>query len=185
MQRNGRSQLSSRWGPETQVCLSFLSTAIMWVHVWWFQVQWMEEKLKAADGQSGDSEVRLFQRCQELQALVQEKEDVVAQLEQQLEEQVRKSTRIKNFNRCDASGVIHNPLFFNLIPRLSLWTPSLTSLLFTYVSPPLFSVSLHLNLLFLFQNIFYSPGETDGSFLLLSTETAPPSRCQDGGREGS
>uniref|UniRef100_A0A3Q2V6M6 Pleckstrin homology domain containing, family H (with MyTH4 domain) member 2 n=1 Tax=Haplochromis burtoni TaxID=8153 RepID=A0A3Q2V6M6_HAPBU len=51
------------------------------------QVQWMEEKLKAADGQSGDSEVRLFQRCQELQALVQEKEDVIAQLEQQLEEQ--------------------------------------------------------------------------------------------------
>lgn len=80
----------------------------------------MEEKLKAADGQSGDSEVRLFQRCQELQALVQEKEDVIAQLEQQLEEQVRKSTRIKNFNRYDASGVIHNPLFLNLIPRLSL-----------------------------------------------------------------
>uniref|UniRef100_A0A669EWP2 Pleckstrin homology, MyTH4 and FERM domain containing H2 n=1 Tax=Oreochromis niloticus TaxID=8128 RepID=A0A669EWP2_ORENI len=51
------------------------------------KMQWMEEKLKAADGQSGDSEVRLFQRCQELQALVQEKEDVIAQLEQQLEEQ--------------------------------------------------------------------------------------------------
>uniref|UniRef100_A0A3P8Q464 Pleckstrin homology domain containing, family H (with MyTH4 domain) member 2 n=1 Tax=Astatotilapia calliptera TaxID=8154 RepID=A0A3P8Q464_ASTCA len=86
----------------------------------------MEEKLKAADGQSGDSEVRLFQRCQELQALVQEKEDVIAQLEQQLEEQVRKSTRIKNFNRCDASGVIHNPLFLNLIP---LHKPSQTGLL--------------------------------------------------------
>uniref|UniRef100_A0AAQ5YG43 Pleckstrin homology domain containing, family H (with MyTH4 domain) member 2 n=1 Tax=Amphiprion ocellaris TaxID=80972 RepID=A0AAQ5YG43_AMPOC len=51
------------------------------------QVQWMEEKLKAPDGPSGDSEVRLFQQCQELQALVQEKEDVIAQLEQQLEEQ--------------------------------------------------------------------------------------------------
>ncbi|XP_044070664.1 pleckstrin homology domain-containing family H member 2 isoform X2 [Siniperca chuatsi] len=51
------------------------------------QVQWMEEKLKAPDSQSGDSEVRLFQRCQELQALVQEKEDVIVQLEQQLEEQ--------------------------------------------------------------------------------------------------
>uniref|UniRef100_A0A671V739 Pleckstrin homology, MyTH4 and FERM domain containing H2 n=1 Tax=Sparus aurata TaxID=8175 RepID=A0A671V739_SPAAU len=51
------------------------------------QVQWMEEKLKAPDSQSGDSEVRLFQRCQELQALVQEKEDVIGQLEQQLEEQ--------------------------------------------------------------------------------------------------
>uniref|UniRef100_A0A8D3D7Q4 Pleckstrin homology, MyTH4 and FERM domain containing H2 n=1 Tax=Scophthalmus maximus TaxID=52904 RepID=A0A8D3D7Q4_SCOMX len=51
------------------------------------KVQWMEEKLKAPDGQSGDAEVRLFQRCQELQALVQEKEDVIGQLEQQLEEQ--------------------------------------------------------------------------------------------------
>lgn len=49
----------------------------------------MEEKLKAPDSQSGDSEVRLFQRCQELQALVQEKEDVIAQLGQQLEEQVK------------------------------------------------------------------------------------------------
>lgn len=49
----------------------------------------MEEKLKAPDSQSGDSEVRLFQRCQELQASVQEKEDVIAQLEQQLEEQVK------------------------------------------------------------------------------------------------
>uniref|UniRef100_A0A8C4EIF5 Pleckstrin homology domain containing, family H (with MyTH4 domain) member 2 n=1 Tax=Dicentrarchus labrax TaxID=13489 RepID=A0A8C4EIF5_DICLA len=47
----------------------------------------MEEKLKAPDSPSGDSEVRLFQRCQELQALVQEKEDVIGQLEQQLEEQ--------------------------------------------------------------------------------------------------
>lgn len=51
----------------------------------------MEEKLKAPDSQSGDSEVRLFQRCQELQALVQEKEDVIAQLGQQLEEQVRRT----------------------------------------------------------------------------------------------
>lgn len=48
----------------------------------------MEEKLKSLDGQAGDSEVRLFQRCQELQALVQEKEDVITHLEQQLEEQV-------------------------------------------------------------------------------------------------
>jgi len=48
----------------------------------------MEEKLKAPDSQSGDSEVRLFRRCQELRAVVQEKENVIAQLEQQLEEQV-------------------------------------------------------------------------------------------------
>ncbi|CAN9500031.1 unnamed protein product [Ophioblennius macclurei] len=51
------------------------------------QVQWMEEKLKAPDGLCGDSEVRLFQQCQELQASVQEKEEVIALLEQQLEEQ--------------------------------------------------------------------------------------------------
>ncbi|KAG7229889.1 hypothetical protein INR49_009606 [Caranx melampygus] len=56
------------------------------------QVQWMEEKLKAPDGRSGDSEVRLFQQCQELQALVQEKEEVIAQLEQQLEEQEKSSS---------------------------------------------------------------------------------------------
>lgn len=52
------------------------------------QVQWMEEKLRASDGPSGDSEVRLFQRCQELQVSLQEKEEVVAQLGQQLDEQV-------------------------------------------------------------------------------------------------
>lgn len=49
----------------------------------------MEEKLKASDSQSGDSEVCLFERCQELQALVQEKEEVITQLGQQLEEQVK------------------------------------------------------------------------------------------------
>lgn len=48
----------------------------------------MEEKLEASDSQSGDSEVQLFQRCQELQVSVQEKEEVIAQLAQQLEEQV-------------------------------------------------------------------------------------------------
>lgn len=55
------------------------------------QVQWMEDQLNAPDNPSGDSEVRLFRRCQELQALLQEKEDVVAQLGQQLEEQVKNS----------------------------------------------------------------------------------------------
>ncbi|KAM6915989.1 pleckstrin homology domain-containing family H member 2 [Xenentodon cancila] len=58
------------------------------------QVQWMEEKFKAPDGHSGDSEIRLFQQCQELQALVQEKEAVIAQLEQQLEEQ--KQSRLQD-----------------------------------------------------------------------------------------
>lgn len=51
-------------------------------------MQWMEEKLKVGNGQSEDSEARLFQRCQELQAAMQEKDDIIARLEQQLEEQV-------------------------------------------------------------------------------------------------
>lgn len=54
----------------------------------WSQVQWMEEKQKVANGQSGDPEARLFQRCQELQAALQEKDAIIARLEQQLEEQV-------------------------------------------------------------------------------------------------
>ncbi|XP_076017082.1 pleckstrin homology domain-containing family H member 2 [Genypterus blacodes] len=58
------------------------------------QVQWMEEKLKAPDGQSGDSEVCLFQQCQDLQNLLQEKEEVIALLEQQVEEQ--KQIRIQD-----------------------------------------------------------------------------------------
>ncbi|KAK2922223.1 pleckstrin homology domain-containing family H member 2 isoform X1 [Channa argus] len=58
------------------------------------QVQWMEEKLKSPDGQSGDSELCFFQRCQELQALVQQKDNIIAQLEQQLEEQ--KQIRIQD-----------------------------------------------------------------------------------------
>ncbi|XP_077437927.1 pleckstrin homology domain-containing family H member 2 [Vanacampus margaritifer] len=51
------------------------------------QAQWMEEKLKAPDGQPENSEKLWFERCQELQALVQEKDDIITKLEQQLEEQ--------------------------------------------------------------------------------------------------
>lgn len=51
----------------------------------------MEEKVKVANGQSGDLEARLFQRCQELQAAMQEKDTVIARLEQQLEEQVEQA----------------------------------------------------------------------------------------------
>uniref|UniRef100_A0A8B9LQY0 Pleckstrin homology domain containing, family H (with MyTH4 domain) member 2 n=1 Tax=Astyanax mexicanus TaxID=7994 RepID=A0A8B9LQY0_ASTMX len=58
------------------------------------QVQWMEERLKAADVQSGDSELRLFRRCQDLQAALQEKDELIAALEQQLEEQ--KQSRIQD-----------------------------------------------------------------------------------------
>ncbi|KAI1894433.1 hypothetical protein AGOR_G00115760 [Albula goreensis] len=51
------------------------------------QVQVMEEKLKAADVQTSESETRLFRRCQDLQTLLQEKDDIISLLEQQLEEQ--------------------------------------------------------------------------------------------------
>uniref|UniRef100_A0A8C5B2T6 Pleckstrin homology, MyTH4 and FERM domain containing H2 n=1 Tax=Gadus morhua TaxID=8049 RepID=A0A8C5B2T6_GADMO len=50
-------------------------------------MQWVGEKLQAPDGQAGGSEVRLLGRCQELQALLQEKGEAVVLLEQQLEEQ--------------------------------------------------------------------------------------------------
>ncbi|XP_035255457.1 pleckstrin homology domain-containing family H member 2 [Anguilla anguilla] len=51
------------------------------------EVQVMEEKLKAADVQTSESEIRLFRRCQDLQTLLQEKDDIITLLEQQLEEQ--------------------------------------------------------------------------------------------------
>lgn len=55
----------------------------------------MEEKLKASDSQSEDSELQLFQQCQDLRVSVQEKEKVVTQLAQQLEEQVNNSSHEK------------------------------------------------------------------------------------------
>uniref|UniRef100_A0A8C9TVC4 Pleckstrin homology, MyTH4 and FERM domain containing H2 n=1 Tax=Scleropages formosus TaxID=113540 RepID=A0A8C9TVC4_SCLFO len=51
------------------------------------KVQVMEEKLKAADVQTSEAETSLFRRCQDLQTLLQEKDDIIALLEQQLEEQ--------------------------------------------------------------------------------------------------
>ncbi|XP_053167753.1 pleckstrin homology domain-containing family H member 2 isoform X2 [Hemicordylus capensis] len=51
------------------------------------QVQIMEEKLKAANIQTSESETRLYKRCQDLETLVQEKDDIVQNLEQQLIEQ--------------------------------------------------------------------------------------------------
>uniref|UniRef100_A0A7M4FC65 Pleckstrin homology, MyTH4 and FERM domain containing H2 n=1 Tax=Crocodylus porosus TaxID=8502 RepID=A0A7M4FC65_CROPO len=57
------------------------------------KVQVMEEKLKAANIQTSESEIRLYKRCQDLETLVQEKDDIIQNLEQQLEEQ--KQTRIQ------------------------------------------------------------------------------------------
>nr|XP_025034796.1 pleckstrin homology domain-containing family H member 2 isoform X1 [Pelodiscus sinensis] len=51
------------------------------------QVQIMEEKLKAANVQTSELETRLYKRCQDLETLLQEKDDIIQNLEQQLEEQ--------------------------------------------------------------------------------------------------
>uniref|UniRef100_A0A8B9BT60 Pleckstrin homology domain-containing family H member 2 n=1 Tax=Anser brachyrhynchus TaxID=132585 RepID=A0A8B9BT60_9AVES len=50
-------------------------------------VQVMEEKLKAANVQTSESENRLYKRCQDLEILIQDKNDIIQKLEQQLEEQ--------------------------------------------------------------------------------------------------
>uniref|UniRef100_UPI00398F201D pleckstrin homology domain-containing family H member 2 isoform X2 n=1 Tax=Pristiophorus japonicus TaxID=55135 RepID=UPI00398F201D len=51
------------------------------------QVRVMEEKLKAANIQTSESENRLYKRCQELETLILEKDDVIQRLELQLDEQ--------------------------------------------------------------------------------------------------
>ncbi|XP_051639068.1 pleckstrin homology domain-containing family H member 2 isoform X6 [Manacus candei] len=51
------------------------------------QVQVMEEKLKAANVQTSESETRLYKRCQDLEILIQDKNDIIQKLEKQLEEQ--------------------------------------------------------------------------------------------------
>jgi hypothetical protein len=57
----------------------------------------MEEKLKAANIQTSESETRLYKKCQDLQSLIQEKDDIIQNLELQLEEQVRKNLIIRDF----------------------------------------------------------------------------------------
>ncbi|KAL4694336.1 hypothetical protein H8959_013601 [Pygathrix nigripes] len=51
------------------------------------QVQVMEDKLKAANIQTSESETRLCNKCQDLESLIQEKDDIIQNLELQLEEQ--------------------------------------------------------------------------------------------------
>lgn len=57
----------------------------------------MEEKLKAANIQTSESETRLYKKCQDLETFIQEKDDIIQNLELQLEEQVRKNLIIKEF----------------------------------------------------------------------------------------
>lgn len=51
------------------------------------QVQVMEEKLKAANIQTSESETRLYKKCQDLESVIQEKDDIIQNLELQLDEQ--------------------------------------------------------------------------------------------------
>ncbi|KAG8584254.1 hypothetical protein GDO81_008753 [Engystomops pustulosus] len=51
------------------------------------QVQIMEEKLKATDVHPSESEMRWYKKSQELEVLVQEKDEIIQCLEQELEEQ--------------------------------------------------------------------------------------------------
>ncbi|XP_030051654.1 pleckstrin homology domain-containing family H member 2 [Microcaecilia unicolor] len=57
------------------------------------QVQVMEEKLKAANIQTSESETKLYKKCQDLETLGQEKDDAIHNLEQELEKQ--KQIRMK------------------------------------------------------------------------------------------
>ncbi|KAM4693408.1 pleckstrin homology domain-containing family H member 2 [Discoglossus pictus] len=51
------------------------------------QVQVMQEKLKEANIQTSESEIRWYKKSQELEVLVQEKDDIIQCLEQELEDQ--------------------------------------------------------------------------------------------------
>lgn len=50
----------------------------------------MEEKLKAANIQTSESETRLYKKCQDLESVMQEKDDIIQNLALRLEEQVRR-----------------------------------------------------------------------------------------------
>ncbi|ELK14747.1 Pleckstrin like proteiny domain-containing family H member 2 [Pteropus alecto] len=68
------------------------------------QVQVMEEKLKAANIQTSESETRLYKKCQDLETLIQEKDDIIQNLELQLEEQLElenQNLRLINQNQTE------------------------------------------------------------------------------------
>lgn len=87
-----------------------------------FQVQWMEERLKASDIQSSDSELRLFRRCQTLQTLLQEKDELIANLEQQLEQQVSPNSSLQNYQVSIIEAYL-NPLHYTFRNRTECKMP--------------------------------------------------------------
>ncbi|KAF4016261.1 hypothetical protein G4228_008106 [Cervus hanglu yarkandensis] len=77
------------------------------------QVQVMEEKLKAANIQTSESETRLYKKCQDLETLIQEKEDIIQNLELQLEEQLElenQNLRLINQNQTEEIKTIQSKL---------------------------------------------------------------------------
>ncbi|XP_044781800.1 pleckstrin homology domain-containing family H member 2 isoform X3 [Bubalus bubalis] len=77
------------------------------------QVQVMEEKLKAANIQTSESETRLYKKCQDLETLIQEKEDTIQNLELQLEEQLElenQNLRLINQNQTEEIKTIQSKL---------------------------------------------------------------------------
>ncbi|XP_047378556.1 pleckstrin homology domain-containing family H member 2 isoform X2 [Sciurus carolinensis] len=77
------------------------------------QVQVMEQKLKAANIQTSESETRLYKKCQDLESLLQEKDDVIQNLELQLEEQLElenQNLRLINQNQTEEIKALQSKL---------------------------------------------------------------------------
>ncbi|KAM4797849.1 LOW QUALITY PROTEIN: pleckstrin homology domain-containing family H member 2-like [Urocitellus parryii] len=85
-------QEAGRWGPPWKAALSVSQFQQVHALSASSQVQVMEHKLKAANIQTSESETSLYKKCQDLESLLQEKDDIIQNLELQFEEQ---KTRIQ------------------------------------------------------------------------------------------
>ncbi|KAG3267393.1 pleckstrin homology domain-containing family H member 2 isoform X2 [Ictidomys tridecemlineatus] len=77
------------------------------------QVQVMEQKLKAANIQTSESETRLYKKCQDLESLLQEKDDIIQNLELQFEEQLElenQNLRLINQNQTEEIKALQSKL---------------------------------------------------------------------------
>ncbi|XP_058429515.1 pleckstrin homology domain-containing family H member 2 isoform X2 [Marmota monax] len=77
------------------------------------QVQVMEQKLKAANIQTSESETRLYKKCQDLESLLQEKDDIIQNLELQFEEQLElenQNLRLINQNHTEEIKALQSKL---------------------------------------------------------------------------
>ncbi|VTJ51777.1 Hypothetical predicted protein [Marmota monax] len=77
------------------------------------KVQVMEQKLKAANIQTSESETRLYKKCQDLESLLQEKDDIIQNLELQFEEQLElenQNLRLINQNHTEEIKALQSKL---------------------------------------------------------------------------